>query len=128
MNAGPTFRLTTIVVVSFLTIAAIPSVVLAQIDLVGVVLKACATDLKKCPGTGDVRRTCIKLHYKEFSLPCQLALVKQAAIRRACTGDVKKNCADIVPGRGRIETCMKDHFADLSEGCKETISQAAGKS
>jgi Cysteine rich repeat len=128
MTAGATFRLTTIVAVSFLTIAAIPSVVLAQKDLVGVVLKACATDLKQCAGTGEVRRACIKVHFKEFSLPCQLALVKQAAIRKACTGDVKKNCADIVPGGGRIEACMKDHFADLSEECKETISQAAGKS
>jgi cysteine rich repeat protein len=128
MTAGATFRLTTIVAVSFLTIAAIPSVVLAQEDLVGVVLKACATDLRQCAGTGEVRRACIKVHFKEFSLPCQLALVKAAAIRKACRGDVKKNCADIVPGSGRIEACMKDHFADVSEGCKETISQAAGKS
>jgi Cysteine rich repeat len=128
MTAGATFRLTTIVAVSFLTIAAIPSVVLAQEDLVGVVLKACATDLRQCAGTGEVRRACIKVHFKEFSLPCQLALVKQAAIRKACKGDVKKKCADIVPGGGRIEACMKDHFADMSEECKETISQAAGKS
>jgi Cysteine rich repeat len=65
--------------------------------------------------------------FQRVSLPCQLALVKQAAIRKACKGDVKKNCADIVPGSGRIEACMKDHFADMSEECKETISQAAGK-
>ena len=128
MSAGATFRLTTIVAVSFLTISATPSVVLAQKDLVGVVLKACATDLKQCAGTGEVRQACIKVHFKEFSLPCQLALVKAAAIRKACKGDVQKNCADIVPGTGRIEACIKDHFADLSEGCKETISQAAGKS
>ena len=128
MSSLPTFRFTTIVAVSFLTISAIPSVVLGQKDLVGVVLKACAPDLRQCAGSGEVRRACIKVHYKEFSLPCQLALVKQAAIRKACTGDVKRNCADIVPGGGRIEACMKDHFADLSEECKETISQAAGKS
>ncbi|MFK4658994.1 hypothetical protein ABIF97_008928 [Bradyrhizobium japonicum] len=128
MSAGPTLRFITIVAVSFLTISAIPSVVRAQNDLVGAVLKACATDFKRCAGTGDVRRSCIKVHFKEFSLPCQLALVKQAAIRKACTGDFKKNCPDIVPGGGRVEACMKDHFADLSEECKETISQAAGKS
>jgi hypothetical protein len=34
----------------------------------------------------------------------------------------------IKPGRGRIEACLKDHFADVSDQCKETISQAAGKS
>jgi hypothetical protein len=128
MCAGPTVRFTTVVAASLLTISAIPSVVLAQKDLVGVVFKACASDLRQCPGTGEVRRACVKVHFKEFSLPCQLALVKAAAIRKACKGDVKKNCADVAPGSGRIEACMKDHFADVSEGCKETISQAAGKS
>jgi cysteine rich repeat protein len=126
MTAGATFRLTTIVAVSFLTIAAIPSVALAQTSIVG----ACVPDLRsRCTGAeGDASRACIKVHFKEFSLPCQLALVKLAAIKKACKGDVKKICADIVPGGGRIEACMKDHFADMSEGCKETISQAAGKS
>jgi cysteine rich repeat protein len=128
MCARPTVRFTTIVAASLLTISAIPSVVLAQKDLVGVVFKACASDLRQCPGSGEVRRACVKVHFKEFSLPCQLALVKAAAIRKACKGDVKKNCADVAPGSGRIEACMKDHFADVSEGCKETISQAAGKS
>ena len=127
MAAGATFRLTTIVAVSCLTIAAIPTVVLAQKDVVGVVHKACAPDLRQCAGTGE-RQACIKIHFKQFSLPCQLALVKLAAIKKACKADVKKICADIAPGGGRIEACMKDHFADMSEGCKETISQAAGKS
>jgi hypothetical protein len=54
--------------------------------------------------------------------------VKYAAVTRACKADAKKNCADILPGGGRIEACIKDHFADMSEACKETISQAAGKS
>ena len=79
MTAGITFRLATFVAVPFLTIAAIPSVVLAQKDLVGVVLKACATDLRQCEGTGENSTACIKLLFKEFSLPCQLALVKLAA-------------------------------------------------
>jgi hypothetical protein len=46
-----------------------------------------------------------------------------------CAGkgeDVKKSCAGIKPGGGRIETCIKDHFADMSDACKEMISQAAG--
>ena len=126
MMAGVTFRLTTIVAVSFFMIAAMPSGVLAEKGLVA----ACVPDIKsQCTGAeGEARRTCIKVRFKEFSLPCQLALVKLAAIRKACKEDVKKNCADIAPGGGRIEACMKDHFADMSEGCKETISQAAGKS
>ena len=121
-----TFRLTTIVALSFLTIAAIPSVVFAQTSIVA----ACVPDLRsQCAGAeGETRRACIKARFKEFSLSCQLALVKLAAIKKACKGEVKRICADIVPGGGRIEACMKEHFADMSEGCKKTISQAAGKS
>ena len=126
MTAGKTFRRTSIVAASFLAIAAIPSVVLAQKS--ADVLAACARDLKsQCGASRDARQACIKVRFKEFSLPCKLALVKLSAIKKACNGDAKKYCADIVPGSGRIETCMKDHFADLSEICKETISQAGGK-
>jgi hypothetical protein len=126
MTARTTFLLANIVAASFLTVAAIPSVVLAQ----HAVVVACAPDLKaQCAGAqGEVRRACIKVNFKKFSLRCQLALVKYAAVTRACKADAKKNCADILPGGGRIEACIKDHFADMSEACKETISQAAGKS
>jgi hypothetical protein len=53
--------------------------------------------------------------------------VKYAAIKKVCGRDIKKNCAGILPGGGRIEVCIKDHFADMSEKCKVTISQAADK-
>ena len=111
---------------SFLTIAAIPSVVLAQQDMVA----ACAPDVKaQCARTsGEGRIACVKTRFEDFSLRCQLALVKRAAIKKACKADVEKKCANIEPGGGRIEACLKDHFADVSDGCKETISQAAGKS
>ena len=127
MTARTTFLLTTIVAVSFLTIAAIPSVVLAQ----QAAIAACAPDIQtRCAGaTGESRRACIKMQFKDFSLPCQLALVKARAVSKACRADVKKNCAGITPGGGRIESCMKDRFADMSDACKEVISQAgAGKS
>ena len=122
MTARTTFLLTTIVAVSFLTIAATSSVVRAQQG-------ACVSDINThCAGTkGESRAACIKVRFKDFSLGCQLALVKARAVRKACTADVKKICAGIKPGRGRIEACLKDHFADVSDPCKETISQAAGK-
>jgi Cysteine rich repeat len=50
-----------------------------------------------------------------FSLRCQLALVKARAVRNACRADIKKNCADIKPGGDRIEACLKNHFADVSD-------------
>jgi Cysteine rich repeat len=123
MTVRTTFLLTTIVAVSFLTIAATSSVVRAQQG-------ACVSDINThCAGSkGESRAACIRMRFKDFSLGCQLALVKARAVRKACTADVKKNCADIKPGRGRIEACLKDHFADVSDQCKETISQSAGKS
>ena len=95
-------------------------------------IAACAADIQaKCAGFPGLegRAACIKTRYKDFSLPCQLALVKARAVGKACRADIKKNCAGIKPGGGRIETCMKDHFADMSDACKEMISQAgSGKS
>jgi hypothetical protein len=125
MTARSSFLFTTIAAVSFLTIAATSSVVLAQQGPVA----ACAADLQaQCAGhsTFEGRAACIKTRYKDFSLPCQLALVKARAVGKACRADIKKNCAGIKPGGGRIETCMKDHFADMSDACKEVISQAGG--
>ena len=124
MTARSSFLFTTIAAVSFLTIAATSSVVLAQQGPVS----ACAPDIQaQCAGhTAEGRRACIKMHFKDFSLPCQLALVRTRAVGKACKADVKKICAGITPGGGRIETCMKDHFADMSDACKEVISQAGG--
>ena len=125
MTVRTTVLLATIVPVSFLMITATSFAVLAQSHI-----KACAADVKaRCKGTlpGEGRIACIKIHFNEFSLPCQLALVKQRAVRKACKADYEKICANIEAGGGRIEACMKDHFADLSDKCKETISQAGGK-
>ena len=125
MTAPSSVLFTAIAAVSFLTIAATSSVVFAQQGPVA----ACAPDIEaQCAGhaTAEGRAACIKTRFKNFSLPCQLALVKASAVRKACRADIKKNCAGISPGGGRIETCMKDHFADMSDACKEVISQAGG--
>jgi hypothetical protein len=125
MTAWSSFLFTNSAAVSFLTIAATSSVVLAQRGPVA----ACAPDIQaQCAGhpNAEGRRACIKTRFKDFSLPCQLVLVKARAVGKACRADVKKNCAGIKPGGGRIETCMKDHFADMRDACKEVISQAGG--
>ena len=103
MTTGVTFRLTTIVAVSFLTIAVIPSVALAQTSIVA----TCVTDLRtQCTGTeGDALRMCIKARFKEFSLRCQLALVKLAAI-------VGTQMSALAPGAGDVFLTQ-----GLSGGC-----------
>lgn len=103
--------------------AAVPTAALAQHP----VLEACAPDLRTwCNGSeGEARQACIATNFREFSLPCQLTIVKFGAVSRNCQADIKKNCAGVLPGRDRVQACLKDHYANLSARCKETMSQAA---
>ena len=44
---------------------------------------------------------------------------------RACVADVKKNCAGVEPGEGRIADCIKKHVGDLSTPCQELLASTA---
>lgn len=44
--------------------------------------------------------------------------------REACRADVAALCSGIQGGGGRIAGCMKEHAAQLSDGCKAAIAQA----
>jgi hypothetical protein len=46
--------------------------------------------------------------------------------RTACASDVQKLCAGVAPGGGRIIACLKQHQADVSDGCKQAIARAMG--
>ena len=43
----------------------------------------------------------------------------------ACAADIKKVCASIKPGGGRIATCLKERLADLSDVCKTRLADLA---
>jgi hypothetical protein len=45
--------------------------------------------------------------------------------RFPCAADIKKACADVDPGSGRIVACIKEHMKDYSEVCKKRLSGAA---
>ena len=51
------------------------------------------------------------------------ALAQDAA--RACVADIKKLCADVKPGEGRIAGCVKQHVADLSTPCQNLLTRTA---
>jgi hypothetical protein len=38
--------------------------------------------------------------------------------------DVKAQCAGVQPGEGRIRACIKTHFKDLSEPCRNVVLKA----
>jgi hypothetical protein len=68
---------------------------------------------------------------KMFSIYAALSfmLVSSAMAQDTCGADIKKACANIEPGSGRIATCLKEHLKDISEGCKGRLAEiaAAGK-
>jgi hypothetical protein len=96
--------------------------------------RACAADIKaQC---GDVMKAggrplkdCMKTHFSDLSEDCQVAIIRAAAVGKACKADARKLCADVKPGRGTVAGCLKSHAADLSGGCKEAMAkaQAGGK-
>jgi Cysteine rich repeat len=44
---------------------------------------------------------------------------------RVCAADIKKACANIEPGNGRIAACVKENLKNLSDGCKARLAGAA---
>lgn len=51
------------------------------------------------------------------------AVAQDAA--RACVADVKKLCAGVKPGEGRIAGCVKEHVAELSAPCQNLLTATA---
>jgi hypothetical protein len=45
-------------------------------------------------------------------------------VREACAADFKKLCPDVQPGGGRIRACVAQHRDELSQGCRDALSQA----
>jgi hypothetical protein len=52
-----------------------------------------------------------------------LALAQQGSVRGACTNDIKTLCGSIQPGGGRIRECIREHRAQLSDGCKVALAE-----
>jgi hypothetical protein len=47
---------------------------------------------------------------------------------RVCAADVQKFCAGIEHGQGRIRDCLIQHTSELSDACKQRMSERAQKS
>ena len=50
---------------------------------------------------------------------------QQGAARQACGGDFARVCAAIQPGEGRITSCVREHFAQLSAPCRTALISGA---
>jgi hypothetical protein len=42
----------------------------------------------------------------------------RAKMRAACTADVAKFCANVVPGKGAIVRCLRSHADEVSPDCR----------
>lgn len=64
--------------------------------------------------------------FAAFAGPANAQANSQAAqmIQKACGSDIKKLCADVQPGGGRIMQCMKANEAELSNTCKSALATA----
>jgi hypothetical protein len=96
------------------------------------VVKACRTDIKSQCGDemksgGAALKDCMKKHFSDLSEDCQVAIIRVAAVGKACRADAKKLCSDVKPGKGAMADCMKSHATDLSDGCKEALAKSGGK-
>ncbi len=52
-----------------------------------------------------------------------VAVAQQAG--KPCAGDIKKLCADVKPGEGRLKACIKSHLTELSEACEDRVLTVA---
>ena len=44
-------------------------------------------------------------------------------IRKACTADAKKFCAQVKPGGGRILQCLEEHAKEVSSECSNVLEK-----
>ena len=96
-------------------------------------MMACAADREKfCPdvalGGGRVAE-CLLAHQKELSGGCRQALGVNASkaappddgTKAECRSDAIKFCRDAIGDKARMKTCMQQHAAQLSDGCKTAL-------
>src|SRR5215471_14149270 len=63
-----------------------------------------------------------------FVILTALLLSGSAAVAQTgkpCAADIKKLCAGIQPGEGRIKACIKSHLTELSPACQDRVLTVA---
>ena len=98
-------------------------------------LSACSAEMEKfCkdvqPGKGRVMR-CLKAQDAELSDACKTQIKqmrdflqkRDGQLGTACEAEMKKFCADVKPGGGRLIKCLKSHGEELSDDCKAWLTR-----
>jgi S1-C subfamily serine protease len=92
------------------------------------VATTCANDVRTfCPGLiGGPLKECMKSHFSELSIDCQMAIVRAADVGRSCSADAEQFCSNVIPSKGTVAECMKAHASVLSPACREALAKAGG--
>jgi hypothetical protein len=114
----------------------------AQETLVEHLLAACETDIENycsqvTPGNGRLLH-CMAAHEDKISGQCEYALYQAATlleqlsaaivyVAQQCRTEIETVCSDIVMGEGRLATCIAEHEAEASDGCKRAIADTVGE-
>ena len=114
----------------------------AQDTLVEHLLAACETDIENycsqvTPGNGRLLH-CMAAHEDKISGQCEYALYQAATlleqlsaaivyVAEQCRTEIETVCNDIVMGEGRLASCIAEHEAEASDGCKRAIADTIGE-
>jgi hypothetical protein len=120
----------------------LPGMAWAQQDLLASVKDGCKTELDSfckevTPGEGRVL-ACLYAYQDKLSSRCEYALYDASAqlehaiatltyVANECADDLKKHCAAVEAGGGRLAACLKKNEKDASQRCKDAMKDVGVK-
>jgi len=92
----------------------------------------CEAEIEQlCPDSaeGPGRARCLERRAKDLPLPCQSYLRERfvkwkedrSRTMAACQEDVRRLCATMRPGDGRVMQCLQEHAQEVSDRCYQTL-------
>ncbi len=100
------------------------------------VVQGCQQDMQRfcssvTPG-GNRMLACIYAHRDQISANClqslynnaphlQRAIMAMNNVASACQAELQTRCANVPPGSGRVERCLRNAESQLSAGCREAL-------
>lgn len=90
-------------------------------------LMACDNDRAKfCPEialTAQGLAGCLVLQVDQLSPSCQLLMADHIRFRKNCADEIKKFCANVPSGKGRVLACLQNNKTALSKKCLAVLSK-----
>jgi cysteine rich repeat protein len=120
----------------------LPGASWAEQDLLKSVKDGCKKELDSfckevTPGEGRIL-ACMYAFQDKLSSRCEYALYDASAqlqhavaslsyVANECADDLKKHCADVEAGGGRLAACLKKNEKDVSQRCKDAMKDVGAK-